>query len=139
MAEQTVCSSTHILLRRSVFKISILPIVKILSALFVHLFFVFFITIILFALFGYYPDLYTLQVIYYSVLPVYICVGIIICYMFNCYLFQRFRTDNFNYSSGWCVDDTYYVAGDDGGRRQQMDFEIKSDLLYRKWLQRSVD
>ena len=38
---------------------------KILSALFVHLFFVF-ITIILFALFGYYPDLYTLQVIYYS-------------------------------------------------------------------------
>ena len=53
------------LVKKVVFKISILPIVKILSALFVHLFFVF-ITIILFALFGYYPDLYTLQVIYYS-------------------------------------------------------------------------
>lgn len=53
------------LVKKVVFKISILPIVKILSALFVHLFFVL-ITIILFAIFGYYPDLYTLQVIYYS-------------------------------------------------------------------------
>ena len=53
------------LVKKVVFKISILPIVKILSALFVHLFFVL-ITIILFAIFGYYPDLYTLQVVYYS-------------------------------------------------------------------------
>lgn len=54
------------LVKKVVFKISIIPIVKILSALFVHLFFVF-ITIVLFAIFGYYPDLYTLQVIYYSI------------------------------------------------------------------------
>ena len=53
------------LVKKVVFKISILPIVKILSALFVHLFFVL-VTIILFAIFGYYPDLYTLQVVYYS-------------------------------------------------------------------------
>ena len=53
------------LVKKVVFKISILPIVKILSAMFVHLFFVL-ITIILFAIFGYYPDLYTLQVVYYS-------------------------------------------------------------------------
>lgn len=53
------------LVKKVVFKISILPIVKVLSALFVHLFFVF-ITIVLFAAFGYYPDLYTLQVVYYS-------------------------------------------------------------------------
>lgn len=53
------------LVKKVVFKISILPIIKIVSALFVHLFFVFFV-LILFACYGYYPDFYTLQVIYYS-------------------------------------------------------------------------
>ena len=53
------------LVKKVVFKISILPIIKIMSALFVHIFFVVFV-IILFACYGYYPDLYTLQVIYYS-------------------------------------------------------------------------
>ena len=53
------------LVKKVVFKISILPIIKIISALFVHIFFVVFV-IILFACYGYYPDLYTLQVIYYS-------------------------------------------------------------------------
>lgn len=54
------------LVKKVVFKIDILPVVKVISALFVHMFFVF-ITIVLFAAFGYFPDLYTLQVIYYSV------------------------------------------------------------------------
>lgn len=53
------------LVKKVVFKISILPVVKLISALFVHMFFVAF-TIILFAACGLYPDLYTLQVIYYS-------------------------------------------------------------------------
>lgn len=53
------------LIKKVVFKISVIPIIKIISALFVHMFFVC-ITIILFAIFGYYPNLYTLQVIYYS-------------------------------------------------------------------------
>jgi len=53
------------LVKKVVFKISVIPIVKIISALFVHLFFVL-ITIILYAVFGYYPTLYTLQVVYYS-------------------------------------------------------------------------
>lgn len=53
------------LVKKVVFKISVIPIVKIISALFVHLFFVL-ITIILAAIFGYYPTLYTLQVVYYS-------------------------------------------------------------------------
>ncbi len=53
------------LVKKVVFKISILPIIKIMSALFVHIFFVAFV-IILFACYGYYPDLYTLQVVYYS-------------------------------------------------------------------------
>lgn len=58
-------TSYSYLVKKVVFKISILPVVKVLSAMFVHLFFIA-ITVILFAIFGYYPDLYTLQVIYYS-------------------------------------------------------------------------
>lgn len=53
------------LVKKVVFKIEILPIVKIISALFVHLFFILFIYVIA-ALYGYYPDLYSLQFIYYS-------------------------------------------------------------------------
>lgn len=53
------------LVKKVVFKISILPIVKVMSALFVHLFFIVF-TVILYAAYHYYPDLYTLQIIYYS-------------------------------------------------------------------------
>lgn len=53
------------LVKKVVFKISILPIVKVLSALFVHLFFIIF-TLCLYAGYRYFPDLYTLQILYYS-------------------------------------------------------------------------
>lgn len=53
------------LVKKVVFKISILPIVKIISALFVHLFFIAF-TLIIFAFYGYLPDLYTFQIVYYT-------------------------------------------------------------------------
>lgn len=53
------------LVKKVVFKISILPIVKIVSAFFVHLFFVIF-TVIMFSLYGFYPDFYMIQIIYYS-------------------------------------------------------------------------
>lgn len=53
------------LVKKVVFKISILPVIKVISAVFVHAFFVLF-TIILFLLMGYGFDGYTLQVVYYS-------------------------------------------------------------------------
>lgn len=53
------------LVKKVVFKISTLPLVKVISALFVHAFFVLF-TLILYCAYGYFPDLYTLQIIYYS-------------------------------------------------------------------------
>lgn len=53
------------LVKKVVFNISILPVVKIISALFVHIFFCAFM-LVLFACYGYYPDLYALQIIYYS-------------------------------------------------------------------------
>jgi teichoic acid transport system permease protein len=53
------------LVKKVVFKISILPIIKILSALFVHLAFVGLI-IVIYCCYGHFPDAYYLQIIYYS-------------------------------------------------------------------------
>lgn len=54
------------LVKKVVFKISILPIVKVISALFVHVFFVLLVLIIC-SLNGYLPTVHTIQIIYYSV------------------------------------------------------------------------
>lgn len=64
------------LVKKVVFRIDTLPVVKIISALFTHLFFVAF-AIVLFWLMGYAPDLYTLQVIYYSVCMIVLTTGIV--------------------------------------------------------------
>ena len=48
-----------------VFNIDILPLVKTIAALFIHVFFVLFM-LFLFALYGYYPGLHTLWVVYFS-------------------------------------------------------------------------
>lgn len=53
------------LVKKVVFNISVLPVVKIISALFVHGFFVMF-TVILYACYGRFPDWYYLQIFYYS-------------------------------------------------------------------------
>lgn len=52
------------LVKKVVFNISVLPVVKILSAVFVHLFFIVFITF-LYCCYGHFPDLYYLQLLYY--------------------------------------------------------------------------
>lgn len=66
------------LVKKVVFHIDILPIVKVISALFIHLFFVT-IVIILHAFYGYYPDLYTLQIPYYILALFLLVLGI--CYL----------------------------------------------------------
>ena len=53
------------LVKKVVFKISILPLIKILSALIVHLFFIVFM-LLAFMLYGFNPDVYWIQLIYYS-------------------------------------------------------------------------
>lgn len=54
------------LVKKVVFKISILPIVKLMSAIFVHLFFIAF-ALIIFSIYGYTPTPYTLQILYYTI------------------------------------------------------------------------
>lgn len=64
------------LVKKVVFKISILPVVKIVSSLFVHLFFIAF-TLILYSCYQYFPTVYTLQLIYYSFCMIMLCLGIV--------------------------------------------------------------
>lgn len=53
------------LVKKVVFKISILPIIKIIAAAFIHVFFIG-ILLLIGILYGYYPSLYTIQIFYYS-------------------------------------------------------------------------
>lgn len=55
----------HYLVKKVVFKISILPIIKIIAATFIHAFFVC-VLLVVAAVYGYYPTVYTLQIFYYS-------------------------------------------------------------------------
>lgn len=64
------------LVKKVVFKISILPIVKIISALFVHVFFVGF-ALILCSAYGYVPTPYAVQLLYYSVCTFIFALGIV--------------------------------------------------------------
>ena len=53
------------LVKKVVFKISILPIIKIIAATFIHIFFVA-VLLVVAAMYGYYPSVYTIQLVYYS-------------------------------------------------------------------------
>ena len=53
------------LVKKVVFKISILPIIKIIAATFIHVFFTC-VMLVVAAVYGYYPTVYTLQIFYYS-------------------------------------------------------------------------
>lgn len=53
------------LVKKVVFKISILPIIKIIAATFIHGFFIL-VLLIVAAIYGYYPTVYTIQIFYYS-------------------------------------------------------------------------
>jgi len=53
------------LVKKVVFKISILPIIKVIAATFIHAFFVV-VMLIIAAIYGFYPTIYTIQILYYS-------------------------------------------------------------------------
>ena len=64
------------LVKKVVFKIDTLPLVKVISSSFVHIFFVGF-TLVLYSCYHFYPNLYTIQVVYYSLAMMILCLGII--------------------------------------------------------------
>ena len=65
------------LVKKVVFKISVLPMVKALSAFFVHAFFVL-VMIVIYWAYGFHPTLYTLQLVYYFICMFVFVLGI--CY-----------------------------------------------------------
>lgn len=63
------------LVKKVTFRIGVLPLVKIVSTLYIHLFFLCFLIVILF-LYGYYPDVTYLQVFYYLACTIYLLLGL---------------------------------------------------------------
>ena len=63
------------LVKKVVFKIEILPAIKVISSIFVHLFFVIFI-IVVSAIYGYGPDVYLFQLIYYVICTFFLVLGL---------------------------------------------------------------
>lgn len=63
------------LVKKVVFRVSVLPIVRILSTLAIHLFFIV-LLIIIYILYGHYPDIYTLQAAYYLFAGMVLILGI---------------------------------------------------------------
>ncbi|MDO5150933.1 MAG: ABC transporter permease [Oscillospiraceae bacterium] len=66
------------LVKKVVFNINLLPLVRVLSCLLVQIFLVV-VTVVLFAIFGYFPDTYYLQLPYYMVYMVVFMLGIGYC------------------------------------------------------------
>ena len=63
------------LVKKVIFRVSILPIIKILSALFIHLFFIG-VLFVMFAVYGYVPNIYNLQVLYYLFATIVFLMGL---------------------------------------------------------------
>ena len=66
------------LVKKVVFKIESLPVIKILSSLFVQCFFILFLFIVS-AAYGFYPDIYSLQVVYYLFAMIVLVYSITVC------------------------------------------------------------
>ena len=63
------------LVKKVVFNIRILPLVKVISALFVHVFFVGILFVLAWA-YGYHPDVYSLQLLYYMICSFLLVMGL---------------------------------------------------------------
>ena len=66
------------LVKKVVFRIEILPVVRLLSGMFVHLFFLAF-TFVLYGIYNRFPGIYILQLLYYSLAMMCMCAGV--CYI----------------------------------------------------------
>jgi teichoic acid transport system permease protein len=68
--------SYNYLVKKVVFKIDVLPVVRMISCLFVHLFFIAF-TLLMFLLYGRFPTVYWLQIPYYLICTFVLAMGIV--------------------------------------------------------------
>jgi lipopolysaccharide transport system permease protein/teichoic acid transport system permease protein len=63
------------LVQKVVFRVSFLPIMKIYSAFLIHIFFLA-VLFVMFMIYGYYPDIYNIQIIYYTFCSIVIVTGL---------------------------------------------------------------
>lgn len=63
------------LVKKVVFNVSILPVIKVVAAIFIHAFFVC-VMLVMAAIYGYYPSLYSIQIIYYSFCTLMLVIGL---------------------------------------------------------------
>jgi len=63
------------LVKKVIFKVSLLPFIKILSAFYIHAFFLVFLTV-MFLYYGYVPNIYSLQIFYYLFALVMLLIGL---------------------------------------------------------------
>ncbi len=75
MGATTSVVDNSFLVKKVVFRVSVLPIVRIISALFIHLFFIA-VIFVMFVLYGYTPDIYSAQALYYLFAEVVLILGI---------------------------------------------------------------
>jgi ABC-type polysaccharide/polyol phosphate export permease len=73
-ATGSVCANSY-LVKKVVFKVRLLPIIQIISALLIHFFFIALLFLMLFA-YGYLPSIYNLQVVYYLLATICIVLGL---------------------------------------------------------------
>lgn len=102
------------LVKKVVFKISIIPIVKLIAASFVHLFFCCVYAACVFCVWIQTITLFTTASILFF-LYVYVCVGSELFNLCDCYFFPRFDADYQYFIAGWHVGNTnsveYFLAG----------------------------
>lgn len=73
-ASNSVIDSSY-LVKKMVFRVGILPVIKIYSAFYVHAFFIFFL-IVMFMIYGYMPTVYLLQLPYYLIAVAVLVLGL---------------------------------------------------------------
>ncbi|MDD5438857.1 MAG: ABC transporter permease [Candidatus Omnitrophica bacterium] len=73
-ATNAVCENSY-LVKKIVFPIGVLPIVKVVSSLFVHIFFVA-VLLVIYCAYGYRPGIYLVQVLYYLMAAVALVLGL---------------------------------------------------------------
>ncbi len=74
LATNSIIDNSH-LVKKIAFRVSILPIIKILTALFIHVFFILFL-ILMFLIYDYQPDIYYIQLIYYLFCTIFLVLGV---------------------------------------------------------------
>ena len=73
-ATSSICVNSY-LVKKVVFQVHLLPIIQIMAAVLIHLFFIV-LLLLMFGLYGYLPSIYNLQVVYYFIATVCLVLGL---------------------------------------------------------------